>query len=114
MARHLPQPKQNCKSILSAVKESLMQRELVSSLSWLAQATLEKSIERNSSAQAVQLDDKPKHVVTHLEMSHASRYMLLVVTENSFRKRKVLKPVTCHLAKLLGHHAFIYQDLIDL
>ena len=70
---NLPRPKLNCKSILSAVKESLMQRELVSSVSWLAQTTLEKGIERNSSAQAVQLDGKPKNVVTHLEMSHASR-----------------------------------------
>ena len=76
MARHLPQPKHICNCTIaqlqSAVKESLMQQELVSSLSWLAQATLEKGIERNSSAQAVQLDDNQKHVVTHLEMSPAS------------------------------------------
>ena len=73
MARHFPRPKHNCKFIFSAVKESLMQRELASSLSWLAQATLEKDIERNLSAQTLQFDDKPKHVVTHLEMSHDSR-----------------------------------------
>ena len=76
MARYLPPPKLNCKSMLYAVKESFMQRELVSSLSWPAQTTLEKGIERNSSAHkldAVQINDKPKHVVTHLEMSQASR-----------------------------------------